>query len=120
MRWQLLWTTFSHLSANTPDAVVVNEEPKEVFILETACTFDSSLEEALTTNPSYTPSQSWVTGAGYLCSYLKPRTHSQVGHTRASTAQNAQKGAKRLAKHCAVSAAIGSRHIWRRRCDLYP
>ena len=69
--------TFSHLSANTPDAVVVNEESKEVFILETACTFDSSLEEALTTNPSYTPSQSWVTGAGYLSSYLR-HTHRLV------------------------------------------
>ena len=50
--------TFSHLSANTPGVVVVNEESKEVFVLEMACTFDSNLEEALNTNHSYIPSQS--------------------------------------------------------------
>ena len=37
---------FSHLSANTPDVVVVDEESREVSVLEVACTFDSSLEEA--------------------------------------------------------------------------
>ena len=31
-----------------------------------------------------------------------------------------KKEAKRLAKYCSVSAIIGSRHIWRRRCYLYP
>ncbi len=40
---------FSHLSVNTPDVVVVNEGSESVFPLEVACTFDSSLEEALTT-----------------------------------------------------------------------
>ncbi len=37
---------FSDLSANTPDVVVINEECREVFVLEIACTFDSSMEEA--------------------------------------------------------------------------
>ena len=40
---------FAHLSANTPDVVVVDEENRSVFILEMACTFDSSLEEAFMT-----------------------------------------------------------------------
>ncbi len=32
---------FSHLSANTPDVVLVNEECRKVFVLEFACTFYS-------------------------------------------------------------------------------
>lgn len=40
---------FSHLSANTPDVVVVNEESREVSVLEIVCTFDTSLEEAFMT-----------------------------------------------------------------------
>ena len=28
--------------------------------------------------------------------------------------------AKQLAKYCSISAVIGSLHIWRRRCHLYP
>ncbi len=35
---------FSDLSANTPDVDVINEECREVFVLEIACTFDSSME----------------------------------------------------------------------------
>ncbi len=34
---------FSDLSASTPDVVVINEECREVFVLEIACTFDSSM-----------------------------------------------------------------------------
>ncbi|KAI2653013.1 Retrovirus-related Pol polyprotein from type-2 retrotransposable element R2DM [Labeo rohita] len=45
----ILTVIFSHLSANTPDVVVINEERREVFILEVACTFDSSMEEAFMT-----------------------------------------------------------------------
>lgn len=41
--------TFSYLSANTPDVVVDNEEPREVSVLEIACIFDTSLEEAFMT-----------------------------------------------------------------------
>ena len=40
---------FAHLNANTPDVVVVNEENRSVSIVEVACTFDSTLEEAFTT-----------------------------------------------------------------------
>ncbi len=39
----------SDLSANTPDVVLINEECREVFVLEIACTFDSSMEEAFMT-----------------------------------------------------------------------
>ncbi len=38
---------FSDLSANTPDVVVIDEECREVFVLEIACTFNSSMEEVL-------------------------------------------------------------------------
>ncbi len=41
---------FSDLSANTPDVAVINEECREVFVLEIACTFDSSMEEAFMTS----------------------------------------------------------------------
>ncbi len=45
-----------------------------------------------------------------VCVYLCVLGHTQAGCKRA----------KRLAKYCALSAIIGSRHIWRRRCYLYP
>ena len=37
---------FSNVTVNTPDVVAVNENHREVFILEVGCTFDYSLEEA--------------------------------------------------------------------------
>ena len=40
---------FSNISANTPDVIAVNENHREVFILEVGCTFDYSLEEAFLT-----------------------------------------------------------------------
>ena len=42
-------SVFSNLSANTPDVIAVNENHREVFILEVGCTFDYSLEEAFLT-----------------------------------------------------------------------
>ena len=41
--------SLTHLDANTPDTVVIEEESKEVFLLEVACTFDPKLEEAFMT-----------------------------------------------------------------------
>lgn len=38
----------SHMSADTPDVAVINEECRK-FVLEVACTFDSSMEEAFMT-----------------------------------------------------------------------
>ena len=35
---------FTSLTANTPDIVVVDEESREVSVLEVACTFDHSLD----------------------------------------------------------------------------
>ncbi len=42
--------TFSNFTVNTPDiVVVVDEDSREVTILEVSCTFDYSLEEAFAT-----------------------------------------------------------------------
>ena len=61
---------FAHLSANTPD-VVVNEGSKTVSILEVACTFDSSLEEAFMTKViKYQPLLQTITELGYRCNLL--------------------------------------------------
>ena len=118
--------TFSHLSANTPDVVVVNEESKEVFVLEMACTFDSSLEEAFMTKAiKYQPLLHTISELGYRCRLLV-FIFGSLGHTHRLVIRGLQqlgmpkKGAKRLAKYCAVSAIIGSRRMWWRRCYLYP
>ncbi len=59
------------LSANTPEVVVINEECREVFVLEVACTFDSSMEEAFMTKViKYQPLLNTISEIGYLFSYL--------------------------------------------------
>ena len=40
---------FQDITANTPDGILVDEESREVIILEVGCTFDHSLEEAFLT-----------------------------------------------------------------------
>ncbi len=42
-------SVFSNITANTPHVVVVNDNHKEVFILEVGCAFDYSLDEAFLT-----------------------------------------------------------------------
>ncbi len=63
-----------HVSASTPDVVVVNEESKLVFVLELACMLLSSLEEAFITKvikyQTIIPSQGEVIQSDYLFSYL--------------------------------------------------
>ena len=117
---------FTHLSANTPDVVVVNEESREVFILEIACTFDPSLEEAFMTKViKYQPLLNTISELGCRCR-LFVFIFGSLGHTHRLVVRGLQqlgmpkKGAKRLAKYCSVSAITGSRHIWQRRCYLYP
>ena len=59
---------FAHLNANTPDVVVVNEENRSVYILEMACTFDSSLEESFMTKViKYQPLLQSIIELGYRC-----------------------------------------------------
>ena len=117
---------FAHLSANTPDVVVVNEGSKTVSILEVACTFDSSLEEAFMTKViKYQPLLQTITELGYRCNLLV-FIFGSLGHVHRLVVRGFQqlgmskKAAKQLAKFCAISSIIGSRQIWRRRCYLYP
>ncbi len=117
---------FSDLSANTPDVDVINEECKEVFVLEIACTFDSSMEEAFLTKViKYQPLLNVISEIGYR-GRLLVFIFGSLGHTHRLVVRGLQqlgmpkKRAKRLAKYCSLSAIIDSRHIWRRRCYLYP
>ena len=59
---------FTSLTANTPDVVVVDEESREVSVLEMACTFDLSLEEAFMTKViKYQPLLNTISELGYRC-----------------------------------------------------
>ena len=117
---------FTSLTANTPDVVIVDEESREVSVLEMACTFDPSLEEAFMTKViKYQPLLHTISELGYRCR-LFVFIFGSLGHAHRLVVRGFQqlkmpkKEAKRLAKYCSVSAIIGSRHIWRRRCYLYP
>ena len=116
----------SQLSANTPDVVLVNEESREVSVLEVACTFDTSLEEAFMTKVlKYQPLVNAISELGYRCTLLV-FVFGSLGHAHRLVVRGlcrlgmSKKEAKRLSKYCSVSAIIGSRHIWQRRCYLYP
>ncbi len=101
---------FSDLSANTPDVG----------------TFDSSMEEAFMTKViKYQPLLNIISEIGYR-GRLLVFIFGSLGHTHRLVVRGLQqlgmpkKRAKHLAKYCSLSAVIGSRHIWRRRCYLYP
>ncbi len=117
---------FSDLSANTPDVDVINEECREVFVLEIACTFDSSMEEAFLTKViKYQPLQNVISEIGYR-GRLLVFIFGSLGHTHRLVVRALRqpgmpkKRAKWLAKYCSLSAIIGSRNKWRRCCYLYP
>ena len=62
---------FSNISSNTPDAAIVNENHREVFILEVGCTFDHSLEEAFSTKIlKYQQLEQAISQLGYRCKLL--------------------------------------------------
>ena len=117
---------FSNVTANTPDVVVVDEDSREVTILEVGCTFDHSLEEAFLTKVlKYQRLKDAITQIGYECKLLV-FIFGSLGNVHKSVVRGLQIAglpkptAKALAKFCSVSVIIGSRHIWRRRCFLYP
>ena len=117
---------FSDVTANTPDIVVVDEDSREVTILEVACTFDHSLEEAFLTKAlKYQRLKDAILQLGYKCKLLV-FVFGSLGNVHKSVVRGLQIAgmpkprAKALAKFCSVSAIIGSRHIWRKRCFLYP
>ncbi len=99
---------FSHLSANTPDVVVINEE----CLFRIACTFDSSMEEVI----KYQPPLNIISEIGYR-GRLLVFIFGSLGHTHKLVVRGLQQlgmpkmRAKRLAKYCSLSAIIGSRHI---------
>ena len=117
---------FSDATTNTPDVVVVDEDSREVTILEVGCTFDHSLEEAFLTKVlKYQRLKDVITQMGYECKLLV-FIFGSLGNVHKSVVRGLQIAglpkptAKALAKFCSVSVIIGSRHIWRRRCFLYP
>ena len=118
--------TFTHFTANTPDVLVVNEEKREITILEVGCTFDYSLKEAFLTKVSkYQLLKNEIEQLGYNCKLLV-FIFGSLGHVHRLVIRGLQTAgipkpkAKALAKFCSISVLIGSRHLWRRRCFLYP
>ena len=117
-------SVFSNWKATRPDIVIIDENNRNVFILEVGCCFDSCLEEAYKKLVKYNPVVQQKSGLGYKSQYLvlifgslghmhrlDIRGLRVVGFTKARV--------KQLAKYCSISSIIGSCHIWRRRC-VYP
>ena len=105
---------------------VVNESRREVFILEVGCTFDHSLEEAfLTKMLKYQQLKQTISQLGYKCTLIG-FIFGSLGHVHKLVVRGLQIAglskwkAKQLARYCSISAIIGSRSVWRRRCFLYP
>ena len=116
--------TFQTVTANTPDVVVVDEVSREVTILEVGCAFDYSLEETfLAKTLKYQPLKNEIERLGYSCKLLV-FIFGSLSHVHRLVMRGLQMAeipkpkAKALAKFCSISAIIGSRHIWRRRCFL--
>ena len=62
---------FSDVTANSPDIAVVDEDSRDVTILEVACTFDHSLEEAFLTKVlKYQRLKDAIMQLGYKCKLL--------------------------------------------------
>ena len=117
-------SVLSDIIANTPDIVIIDENNREVFILEVGCTFDHSLEEAFTTKMlKYHLLEQTISRMGYSCKLLV-YIFGSLGHVHKLVVRGFQiaglskRRAKQLARYCSVSAIIGSRAIWRRRCYL--
>ena len=117
---------FVNISANTPDGIIIDEESREVFLLEVGCTFDTSLEEAfLTKQLKYHPLVQSITQLGYRCQLIV-FIFGSLGHVHRLVVRGlrilglTKCRAKQLAKYCSISSIIGCRSIWRRRCYLYP
>ena len=119
-------SAFSNLNATRPDIIIIDENSRNVFILEVGCCFDSSVEEAyLTKLVKYHPLVQQISGLGYKCQYLV-LIFSSLGHVHRLVIRGlrivgfTKARAKQLATYCSISSIIGSRHIWRRRCCVYP
>ena len=94
--------------------------------MEVGCAFDYSLEEAFFTKVvKYQSLKDAIIQLGYKCKLLV-FIFGSLGNVHRLVIRGMQmagipkRKAKPLAKFCSISAIIGSRHIWRRRCYLYP
>ena len=117
---------FANITANSPDVIVIDENNKEVFLLEVGCTFDSSLEEAfLTKQVKYQPLVQAIMHLGYRCQLIV-FIFGSLGHVHRLVVRGlmimklSKCRAKQVATYCSISSIIGSRSIWRRRCYLFP
>ena len=88
--------------------------------------FDYSLEEAFLAKVlKYQLLKNEIEQLGYNCKLLV-FIFGSLGHVHRLVVRGLQTAgipkpkAKALAKFCSISVIIGSRHIWRRRCFLYP
>ena len=106
---------FSNLNATRPDNTIIDENNRNVFILEVRCCFDSCLQEVyLTKLVKYHPLVQQISGLGYKCQYLV-LIFGSLGHVRRLVIRAlrivgfSKARAKQLAKYCSISSIIGSR-----------
>ena len=111
---------------NTPDVVFVDNNHREVLILEVGCVFDVYMDQAFHDKHSkYQPLLRIITSLGYRCRF-SVLIFGSLGHVHKLTttgltiAGMRKRSAKQLARYCSVSAVLGSLFVWRRRCHMYP
>ena len=119
-------SVFFNLNATRPDITIFVEKNINVFFLEVGWCFDSSLEDAYSTQlVKYHPLVQQISVLGYKCQYLV-LIFSCLGHGHWVVIRGlrmvdfTKARAKQLAKYCSISSIIGSHHIWRRCCCVYP
>ena len=62
---------FPHVTANTPDVVFIDEESRDVTILEVSCAFDSNLDNAFMSKVlKYEPLREVIVQLGYKCKII--------------------------------------------------
>jgi hypothetical protein len=115
-------------SPNTPDIVVVDNLLKTIVFLEVGCCFDLYMDLCFSEKKlkqAYQPLIHALTVGGYSTN-LVGLIYCSLGHVHRHCVRGMQiaglnkKISKQIAKYCSVSAIIGSLHVWRRRCYLYP
>ena len=105
---------------------MINEDSREVVLLEVGCTFDSNLEAAFVTKQlKYQPLVQASLHLGYKCQLIV-LIFGSLGHVHRLVVRGLRMigmtkcKAKQVSKYCSVSAIIGSSCVWRRRCFMYP
>ena len=125
---QLNWFTHLHDnslervlrdSPNTPDIVIVDDLLKTIVILEVGCCFDTDLcfTEKINKIPAIVTcvDSGWLQHKTWTLGNLE-----RVHRLKLQIAGLNKKDSKQIAKYCSVLAVIGSLHIWKRCCHLYP